>query len=535
MNSPGSGVSGASYSPECEKAVLGAILLGNSLYERIAQIIGTPEAFFSPMHRQLWTAMTNLHLSGRPIDVVLVRNELVRIVDPIDSELNRFLNEVMSSAHFTLHAEFYAKEVRNGFVKRQLLEISNRIECRVHSGDDPADLIPALLTELGTLGDKCRKQSFLGQTFEELLAHDFPEVDWLSQGIFQAGETCVLLAPSKAMKTTILFDLTVALASGTAFMDRFHVDKPRKVLFLLGETPESKAKELLRRACRIREVDPNSIAKLIRLHAGPLPQLISDKDLWTLERDVLPFGPGVVILDPFYLAAFGLNMREVNEVGPRIRALADACKPATLIFSHHVTKTDARKMGKSLQLESGSGAGIAESVGQWLIINRRKEFRPESSRVHELSASYGGRGGQCGRLQITIDEATGKFETSGTAIDQVSHVGEATNSHASNAIRNRKLARNEVTRILADSPYPMSANQLRKLISRLKKLAIPDTACRQTIQEMERTGALLRCKYRVPGSGRRSLTGLILAEQRERFQDEEWILEISEPLSGNAA
>lgn len=111
MNSPSSGVGGASYSPECEKAVLGAILLGNSQYERIAQIIDTPEAFFSPMHRQLWTVMTDLHMSGSPIDVVLVREELQRVGKSSDHEMSLFLNEVMGAPAFTDHAEYYAERV----------------------------------------------------------------------------------------------------------------------------------------------------------------------------------------------------------------------------------------------------------------------------------------------------------------------------------------------------------------------------------------------------------------------------------------
>ncbi len=62
-------------SEESEKVILGAILLDNSV---ITQIIGNllPEDFYSPLNRRVFGAMVSLFNTSRPIDPILIGEEL---------------------------------------------------------------------------------------------------------------------------------------------------------------------------------------------------------------------------------------------------------------------------------------------------------------------------------------------------------------------------------------------------------------------------------------------------------------------------
>jgi replicative DNA helicase len=63
------------WSNEAEQAVLGALLLDNSAWDRVADLLEARH-FFSGEHRLIWTAIGTLIMSGKPADVVTVHVQL---------------------------------------------------------------------------------------------------------------------------------------------------------------------------------------------------------------------------------------------------------------------------------------------------------------------------------------------------------------------------------------------------------------------------------------------------------------------------
>ena len=62
-------------SEDSERAILGAILLDNSLITQTIEHL-RPEDFYSPLHRRIYGAMVSLFDASRSIDPILISEEL---------------------------------------------------------------------------------------------------------------------------------------------------------------------------------------------------------------------------------------------------------------------------------------------------------------------------------------------------------------------------------------------------------------------------------------------------------------------------
>lgn len=62
-------------SPDAERAVLGSILLDHGLMAQAVEVL-TPDAFYVPLHRRVYRAMQNLFDTNRPIEALLIAEEM---------------------------------------------------------------------------------------------------------------------------------------------------------------------------------------------------------------------------------------------------------------------------------------------------------------------------------------------------------------------------------------------------------------------------------------------------------------------------
>src|ERR1700710_2566876 len=62
-------------SVEAEQAVLGGLLLSNSAWDRIGDVVGESD-FYRADHRILWRSITKLDDEGKPADVLTVTEAL---------------------------------------------------------------------------------------------------------------------------------------------------------------------------------------------------------------------------------------------------------------------------------------------------------------------------------------------------------------------------------------------------------------------------------------------------------------------------
>ena len=114
------------HSVEAEQSVLGGLLLENSAYDRIADIL-TEEDFYRQEHRYVFRAIARLIELSRPADVVTVQEQLQQ-----QDELSAvgglpYLISLAQNTPSAANIRRYAEIVRERSVRRQLAKVGTEI------------------------------------------------------------------------------------------------------------------------------------------------------------------------------------------------------------------------------------------------------------------------------------------------------------------------------------------------------------------------------------------------------------------------
>ena len=227
---------------------------------------------------------------------------------------------------------------------------------------------------------------------------------WLVDRVLVKGQPAVVGGPPKALKTSILVDLAISLASGTRFLGAFDATKQQRVCFVSGESGHATLQETAIRVCKAKSA---KLEDLELYWMCDLPQLANPKHLDELQNGLEEYEADVLILDPLYLCLLAggndtVDERSLYQMGEHLRRVARVCEQVgtTPIFAHHANR--GLKRGETMELQHLSYAGIAEFARQWLLVNRATAY--DGDGVHDLIMSFGGSAGQSGVWSLRIEE-----------------------------------------------------------------------------------------------------------------------------------
>lgn len=129
---------------DAERVLLGSVLLDNRLAVGIFAEL-EPEDFYSPLHRRVAGAMLILLRHAKPIDPILIGEELSREGDIASiGGITTISNMTFGLPHFTNVAE-YIRIVRNLALSRKLITLNNQTTTALLAQDEEPDVILARL------------------------------------------------------------------------------------------------------------------------------------------------------------------------------------------------------------------------------------------------------------------------------------------------------------------------------------------------------------------------------------------------------
>ena len=111
---------------EAEKAVLGSMLLDGSAITLATEVL-KDSCFYVNANRMIFRVIANLYNEGKPIDILIVMDELDRlnILDKIGGK--EYLTSLLNSVATSAHVEHYANIVKEKAILRSLIESSTEI------------------------------------------------------------------------------------------------------------------------------------------------------------------------------------------------------------------------------------------------------------------------------------------------------------------------------------------------------------------------------------------------------------------------
>ncbi len=424
------------HSPDAEVSVLGAILIHPEAASKAIEIL-QPEDFYHAPHRAIFEVAMDLFNQAKPLDVVVVGEEL-RLKNKLDSVGGLpYLMELASSVPTAAHVEYYARIVKESAVIRRIISVSTKLITDAYDNDMPSqDLLDRAQKDLFALAqtgqrDYVSLHQVLLETFARLevlyankgklvgLPTGFHDLDRMTAGL-QKSDLIIIAARPSMGKTMLCLNLAryVALHDKTP-VALFSLEMSREQLALRLLSAES---ELPAQRLRTGEMDDNMWA--VVSHAlgrlGEAPIFIDDTpsinalELRAKARQMkVQHNIGLVIIDYMQLMSGRRSenrQQEISDISRSLKALArelDVPVMALSQLSRAVeSRTDKRPMLSDLR-ESGAIEQDADIVA---FLYREDYYTKDSATpdITELIVAKQ-RNGPTGTVNLLFKRDIGKF------------------------------------------------------------------------------------------------------------------------------
>ena len=214
---------------ELEEAVLGALMLENDAYAQVCELL-TPDSFYEPRHRKIYSAISTLGAQQHPIDMLTVTEQLR--ADGTLEEVGGALavSELTANVLSAANVEFHARIIAQKFLARRLITFAAKVQTEAF---DEANDIDDLLQEAeGNLFEISQTQlkrevvqidSVINQAVQQIqiaanresglsgLATGYNELDAMTSG-WQESDLIIVAARPAMGKTAFVLSMAKQMA-----------------------------------------------------------------------------------------------------------------------------------------------------------------------------------------------------------------------------------------------------------------------------------------------------------------------------------
>jgi len=234
---------------EAEVAILGAILLDNSVFDQIAESLSGDE-FFLEKHRHIFRAMAEAYDDGDPIDPVTVSSRLqagglLAVAGGVG-----YLTGLVSATPTAANVMHYVRIVKDHAVHRKALQQVQGLAAAAGQAESGAELVAKMQMVTATLEDEVApKKDFvpiraaLMEAYERIeqlatnpdargitgLASGYPDLDRMTAG-FQPGDMIIVAARPSVGKTAFALNVAQNVGKSGATVAMFSLEMPTSQL-----------------------------------------------------------------------------------------------------------------------------------------------------------------------------------------------------------------------------------------------------------------------------------------------------------------
>ena len=425
-----------------EQAVLGAILINNSIILQILDILNA-EDFFSPAHRLIFSAMQEMASKEPPIPIdeltLLKKLESRKQLDQTGGV--EYLNELSRKTPVAENAEFYAQIVREKGQLRDIILTAHQVAKHGKEGlsENISDFIAEATERLESIEARSRINSYthikeiLSSNFEELekisespqnvtgVPTGFSELDELTRG-FQKGDLIILAARPSMGKTALAVNMLL-YAAGHANIPSliFSLEMPKEHIalriicseskvnnrkLLVGDLEQDDWDKLMEGTTRMMEapllvddrsaINPNYVRQVIRQARKEFPTL------------------GLVVID--YVQLMQSNMRnpsreqEISEISRSLKGIAKEFSLPMVVISQLNRGLERRTEKRPMMSDLRESGALEQDADLIIFIYRDEVYNPdtEDKGIAEISIAKH-RNGEIGMKRLAFIGQYTKF------------------------------------------------------------------------------------------------------------------------------
>ncbi len=396
---------------EAEQALLGAILIVPEAINKVVELV-SPKCFYRQAHQLIFQAMIDLFNQSEPIDIITV-SEALSDKGELEAAGGRdYVNALALSSSTAENIVYYAKQLKNKALLRELIMAGNEIACSGYESTEAEEAIDHAqqmvfeLAQQGLPNDLTHIKDILPATFDQIedrhsnkgslmgVASGFYDLDNYTSG-FQKSDLIILAARPSMGKTAFSLNIVshVALRENKpVLVFSLEMSKEQLVLRMLCAEAEIDAQRI--RTGEISEADFAKIAQGMS-KLGDAPIFIDDTPGMTVmemrakarkvQADV-GGELGLIMIDYLQLmegpggGSSDNRVQEVSQISRGLKGLARELRVPVIALSQLSRSVESRQDKKPMLSDLRESGSIEQDADLVMFIYRDEYYNKESDR-----------------------------------------------------------------------------------------------------------------------------------------------------------
>ena len=428
------------HSVEAEQSLLGALLIDNQAFDRVADLVGG-EDFYRDDHRRIWRHIARLVEASRPADVVTVAESIEASEDKDKTGGAVYLAALAQNTPSALNVRRYAELVRERAVQRRLAQVATEIAetALAPTGRDVAQLLDEAESKIFQIAESgARKDQgligispVLAKVFERIdhlhsqdnpsditgVPTGFVDIDRMTAGL-QPGDLIIVAGRPSMGKTAFALNIaehvalhpSVGLPVAIFSMEMSSSQLAMRVLSSMAKVDQTKL-----RTGRLNDEEwsrlTDEIAKLneARIHVDETAALNALELRARARRMKREYGKlGLVVVDYLQLmsaSAQGENRAtEISEISRSLKALAKELDVPVIALSQLSRAVEQRNDRRPMMSDLRESGAIEQDADVILFIYREEVYSPDKEEAKGRAEVIIGkqRNGPIGRIDLTF-------------------------------------------------------------------------------------------------------------------------------------
>src|SRR5688572_3636720 len=428
------------HSVEAEQSLLGALLLDNQAFDKVADLVAGDD-FYRDDHRRIWRHIARLIEASRPADVVTVLESIEASEDKDKTGGAAYLAALAQNTPSALHVRRYAELVRERSVQRRLAQVATEIAETALSptGKDVGQLLDEAESKIFQIAESgARKDQgligispVLAKVFERIdhlhgqdnhshitgVPSGFVELDRLTAGL-QPGDLVIVAGRPSMGKTAFALNIAehVALHPSVSLpVAVFSMEMSSSQLAMRMLSSMSKVDAHRLRTGRLdndewgRLTDEIGRLNEARIHVDETAALNALELRARARRMKREYGKlGLVVVDYLQLmsaSSHGENRAtEISEISRSLKALAKELDVPVIALSQLSRAVEQRNDRRPLMSDLRESGAIEQDADVILFIYREEVYAPDKEEAKGRAEAIIGkqRNGPIGTVHLTF-------------------------------------------------------------------------------------------------------------------------------------
>ena len=390
---------------ELEEAVLGALMIERDAYSLVSEIL-RPETFYERRHQLIYSAITDLAVNQKPVDILTVKDQLSKRGELEEVGGPFYISQLSSKVASSAHIEYHARILAQKHLTRELITYTSTIQSKAFDETlDVDDLMQEAEGRLFEISQQNMKKDYtqinpvISEAYELMqkaaarpdglsgLQTGFTKLDKMTSGwqnsdliIIAArpamGKTAFVLSMAKNM--AVNFKTPVALFS----LEMSNVQLVNRLISNVCEIPSEKIKSGQLADYEWQQLDKRMNLLIdAPLYVDDTPSLSVFELRTKARRLVREHDVKIIIIDYLQLMnasgmKFGSRQEEVSTISRSLKGLAKELNIPIIALSQLNRGVENREgdEGKRPQLSDLRESGAIEQDADMVCFIHRPEY-----------------------------------------------------------------------------------------------------------------------------------------------------------------